>query len=92
MRAVFADTDYWIALLNRRDRLHESAVHFCSELSSTLVVTSEMVLTEVLNHFSDGPGNTRTVIGVGEAKRNRPSLPEPASIGFRFASPTLQLA
>ena len=59
MRAVFADTAYWIALLNRQDRLHESAVDLCSRLSSSLIVTSEMVLTEVLNHFSNGPSRLR---------------------------------
>ncbi len=59
MRTVFADTVYWIALVNRRDRLHDSAVQFCSELSSALIVTSEMVLTEVLNHCSEGPPRFR---------------------------------
>ena len=59
MRTVFADTVYWIALVNRRDRLHDSAVYLCSELNLDLIVTSEMVLTEVLNHFSAGPPEFR---------------------------------
>ncbi len=28
MRAVFADTGYWVALLNPRDELHQKAVRF----------------------------------------------------------------
>ena len=52
MRQVFADTAYWVALVNRQDGLHESAVDFCSELSSSRIVTSEVVLVEVLNYFS----------------------------------------
>ena len=59
MRIVFADSAYWIALLNRGDRLHEEAVRWGSELDSAHIVTTEMVLTEVLNHFSRGPTRLR---------------------------------
>lgn len=59
MKKVFADTAYWIALLNRRDRLHARAVQCCADLSSELIVTTEMVLIEVLNHFSLGPPEFR---------------------------------
>lgn len=53
MRIVFADTGYWIALLNPRDDLHNKALKLSKTLKSTHTVTSEMVLTEVLNDFSD---------------------------------------
>jgi predicted nucleic acid-binding protein len=59
MKKVFADTAYWIALLNRRDQLHARAVQCCADLSSELIVTTEMVLIEVLNHFSLGPPEFR---------------------------------
>jgi predicted nucleic acid-binding protein len=62
MKTVFADTVYWIALLNRDDWLHDSAVDLRTHLGSTLIVTSEMVLTEVLNHFSAGASNFRTAV------------------------------
>jgi len=59
MRRVFADTAYWIALLNRRDRLHARAVECCADFNSGVIVSTEMVLTEVLNHFSLGPSEFR---------------------------------
>ncbi len=54
MKAVFADTTYWFALLNRHDTLHPRAVAMSRQLSSVDVVTSEMVFVELLNSFSKG--------------------------------------
>ncbi len=62
MRQVFADTSYWIALVNPRDQLHAKAVSVTQQLSSARIMTSEMVLTEVLNSFSDG-GPLRHAVG-----------------------------
>jgi uncharacterized protein len=53
MERVFADTGYWIALLNPRDDLHQKAYATSREYSPNQLVTSEMVLTEFLNSFSD---------------------------------------
>ena len=56
MERVFADTGYWIALLNPRDELHQKASTISRNYISNQIVTSEMVLTEFLNAFSDrGP-------------------------------------
>jgi predicted nucleic acid-binding protein len=56
MERVFADTGYWIALLNPRDDLHQKAYATSRDYSPNQIVTSEMVLTEFLNSFSDyGP-------------------------------------
>ncbi|MEM1253217.1 MAG: PIN domain-containing protein [Cyanobacteria bacterium P01_H01_bin.21] len=52
MRLVFADTGYWIALLNPRDTLHLKAIILSKRLQSTHIITSEMVLTEVLTAFA----------------------------------------
>lgn len=61
MKRVFADSSYWIALLNPSDELHAKAQLLVRELSSAEVVTSEMVLAEVLNIFSGrGPYLRRT--------------------------------
>jgi len=49
VNTVFADAAYWIALLLPRDHLHNAAVKASEQLGSSKVVTSEMVLTEVLN-------------------------------------------
>jgi predicted nucleic acid-binding protein len=56
MREVFADTAYWIGLINPRDNLHKPAKEISSQLGSFRIVTSEMVLAEVLNALADyGP-------------------------------------
>ena len=56
MERVFADTGYWIALLNPRDDLHQKAAATTRDYSPKQIVTSEMVLTEFLNSFSEyGP-------------------------------------
>ena len=53
MRVLFVDAVYWIALLSPRDNLHERAVAMSRSLDQTLLVTTEMVLTEVLNAFAE---------------------------------------
>jgi predicted nucleic acid-binding protein len=72
MRQVFADTSYWIALVNPRDQLHAKAVSVTRQLSSITIVTSEMVLAELLNSFSDA-GPLRNVVGsmVEKLRHNR---------------------
>lgn len=52
MKIVFADTGYWIALLDPQDTLHQKAINLSISLVQEKIYTSEMVLTEVLNHFS----------------------------------------
>jgi predicted nucleic acid-binding protein len=52
MKTVFADTGYWIALLDPQDTLHSKAINLSSASIQLQIVTSEMVLTEILNHFS----------------------------------------
>ena len=72
MRQVFADTSYWIALVNPRDQLHAKAVSVTQQLSPVRILTSEMVLAEVLNSFSDG-GPLRHAVGgmVQKLRSNR---------------------
>lgn len=52
MRSVFVDTDYWVATINPRDGLHDKAIGISGQLGSCTLVTSEMVLAEVLNMFA----------------------------------------
>jgi predicted nucleic acid-binding protein len=52
VRTVFADTAYWIAVLNPRDVLHQKARDVSKQLGPVRIVTSEMVLTELLASFS----------------------------------------
>lgn len=51
MKEVFADTCYWLALINRNDELHDRAYVFSTKLNKTLIVTTEEVLTEVLAFY-----------------------------------------
>ncbi|MDG2990600.1 nucleic acid-binding protein [Candidatus Synechococcus calcipolaris G9] len=53
MRVVFADTGYWIAFLNPHDDLHDKALNLSKAVQPAHIVTTEMVLVEVLNDFSD---------------------------------------
>jgi predicted nucleic acid-binding protein len=61
MKAVFADTSYWIALLYPPDHLHAKVTSMSREISTMRLVTSEMVLTEVLNTFSNGSPSMRSI-------------------------------
>jgi predicted nucleic acid-binding protein len=53
MMRIFADTSYWMGLVNPRDQIHQKAVSVSRQLSSKSLVTTDMVLAEVLNSFSD---------------------------------------
>jgi predicted nucleic acid-binding protein len=65
MRVVFADTGYWIALGNPRDALYRRAVEAPDRLGDHRIVTSEMVLVEVLNSYSGkGAHSRRAVAGL----------------------------
>jgi len=55
MRQVFADTSYWIGLVNPRDQIHAMAINVSRQLASWSLLTTEMVLVELLNSFSDSP-------------------------------------
>lgn len=49
MKSVYADADYWIALLHSREELHQKAARVSASLGPIRIVSSEMVLAEVLN-------------------------------------------
>ncbi|MFP4009888.1 MAG: type II toxin-antitoxin system VapC family toxin [Spirulinaceae cyanobacterium] len=75
MRRVFADTGYWVALLNPRDQLHRKARDLSSTMGLLYIFTSEMVLTEVLNDFSKRGDFFREVaIQLIESLYNHPNV------------------
>jgi predicted nucleic acid-binding protein len=51
MKRVFADTGYWVALLNPRDDLNTRAKEVSRGLGQFRTYTTEMVLVEVANMF-----------------------------------------
>lgn len=52
MTGVFADTFYWIALVNREDSAHEAARAFDRGRGGRRILTTEEVLDEFLTHFA----------------------------------------
>jgi uncharacterized protein len=69
MKQIFADTGYWIGLVNPRDQIHKKVMKITQELSSVRLLTTEMVLAELLNSFSDSPFR-RAVAGMVRKLRN----------------------
>lgn len=89
MKKVFADTSYWIALLNDRDALHAKALAMPAKLAAVSMVTSEMVLVELLNGLCDGdPWRRSAAVSAVETIRKQPSIivvpqtPEQFAIAF----------
>jgi predicted nucleic acid-binding protein len=52
MKLLFADTFYWVALLNPQDEDYTRVKLFSRLLASTKLITTEEVLTEVLTFFA----------------------------------------
>ena len=59
----YVDTSFWIAILSTRDQWHRAAILLLQSLSPLdRLVTSEFVLIELLNYFSErGPQYRRPV-------------------------------
>ena len=73
MDDVFADACYWIAKLNERDSLHEIAVLLSDTLGSRRIVTTELVLGEVLHFFAElGPVNRRGAVTLVRELQDNP--------------------
>ena len=71
-RPVFADTAYWYGLMIRTDQWHAAAVRAGAAASDRPILTTEMVLAELLNAVSRlGPGlRTDAVAKVQEMRRD----------------------
>ena len=65
MKPIFADTGFWIALLYPSDRWNTQATAIYQEIQhkKQKVMTSEMVLTELLNFFAKFDSRLRQKIG-----------------------------
>ncbi len=55
MKVVFADTGYWVALLGPKDHLHRRAMECATALRRVRIVTTEVVLAELLAALAKGP-------------------------------------
>lgn len=62
MPVAFADAGYWIALLDSEDPLNARATDWAIRQPRLDIVTTEMVLVEVFNHFSrSGPEGRQAI-------------------------------
>ncbi|MDP9267404.1 MAG: PIN domain-containing protein [Acidobacteriota bacterium] len=91
MMRVFADSSYWIALLDPRDELHSKAVAVTNKLGAPRILTTEMVLVELLNSFSGGgPAVRGAATGAVEGLRRdanviiEPQTPEQFDRGLQY--------
>jgi predicted nucleic acid-binding protein len=53
MRTLFVDTAYWVAQANPKDNWHPKALELELEIVNSKLITSELVLVEFLNYFSN---------------------------------------
>jgi predicted nucleic acid-binding protein len=75
MRRVFADTYYWIALLNDRDQGHAAAEAISLTLQQATLITTQEVLSEVLTFFcEEGQYVRQTVAAYVRDILNNPAI------------------
>jgi predicted nucleic acid-binding protein len=70
LKVVFADTGYWEAVLNPNDNLHVKAQQVSASLGKVRLLTTEMVLDELLSALSKVPIRHIAVIGVQTIRSN----------------------
>lgn len=59
MKLVFADTFYWVALINPGDDWHSLVLDISRSLDRIKIVTTEEVLTEVLTFYAESGSSMR---------------------------------
>lgn len=86
MRVVFADTGYWEAVLNPKDMLHAKAREISASLGKFRILTTEMILDELLASLSPLPERAFATRGVETicANPNVEVIPQ-TSVQFREA-------
>ena len=62
MKRVFADTYYWIALINDRDQGHAAAESISQTLSNDTLFTTHDILSEVLTYFCESGQHVRRTV------------------------------
>jgi uncharacterized protein len=75
MRRPFAAAVYWVALAHRKDQWHPRAVEVSRQLGPCVLVTTEEVFGEFLNHFSGhGPAMRAQVARTIRELENDPGV------------------
>lgn len=74
MKVVFADTVYWVALINPKDEWRNQARSATALLSDALIITTDSILIEVLNFFAEhGDEARRRAVSVIEQLLTNPA-------------------
>jgi predicted nucleic acid-binding protein len=73
MRTVFIDTNHFVAVFNPADQWHVRALEVERGFSQIQFVTSELVLIETLNYFSNYRANVKSAV----AQSVRPLFSDP---------------
>jgi predicted nucleic acid-binding protein len=68
--AIFVDTVYWLALLNRNDEWHDRAIEWSTRVKEPLV-TTEAVLTEIADALSRADRRWWAIEAIGSIQRDR---------------------
>ena len=84
MKVVFADTGYWVAVLSPRDDWKEKAIGASRTLGKVRIVTTEMVLDELLAALSKLPVRSTVIRGV-EAIRSNPNIEVVPQTSLQFS-------
>ena len=63
MTEIFADSFYWIALVNPTDASHQTVLGFSQTSLDSVLVTTDEVLSEFLNYFSAAGERKRRIVG-----------------------------
>ncbi len=53
MKRIFADSFYWIALINPKDQWRTRALEASKSLIGVSIITTDEILTETLNYFAE---------------------------------------
>jgi uncharacterized protein len=85
MKFVFADTGYWAAILNPRDNLHERASSVSMSLGRVRLLTTEMVLSELLASLGKLPTRSTVIKGVDSIRQN-PNVEVVPQTSLQFVS------
>jgi hypothetical protein len=68
--AIFVDTVFWLALINRNDEWHDQAIEWSARMKEPLV-TTEAVLTEIADALSRADRRRLAVEAIGSIRGDR---------------------
>ncbi len=85
MKVVFADTGYWEAVLNPNDKLHVKAQQVSVSLGKVRLLTTEMVLDELLAALAKVPVRPFAISGV-QAIRSNPNVEVIPQTSLQFSA------